>query len=79
MFSTSGIWYAEDVLKVLEQQALSAEKPSAVSTSGQDPATAPVSTVHQAEPSSGRSQQPSSSAQVTLYLLQQQAAMKCLV
>lgn len=82
LLSTTGIRYAEDVLKVLEQQALSAvsNKPASPSTSGQDPATAPApaSPVHQAEPSAGQSQQSSSTAQVTLYLLQQQSAVRSL-
>lgn len=66
--------HAEDLLKVLEQQAHSAlsEKPSA---SGQEPAMAPVHPINQAEPSESRPQ-PSSSAQVMLDLLQHQAAVE---
>lgn len=69
-----GIWHAEDLLKVLEQQAHSAlsEKPS---ISGQDAATAPVSPINQAEPSESPPQL-SSPAQVMLDLLQHQAAVK---
>lgn len=65
-----GILRAEDVLKVLEQQAHSAlsEQPSAASptsTSGQEPMTAPVRLVSKDESSASRTQGPATPQVIT--------------